>query len=176
LIQVGPGIFTFNSTADYKWEDFRQHVLSAIKKLYDAHPKAGDLKITNLILRYIDAVDFDYGSQNVFAFLKDKLKPSISLPPNLFEGTGVENQPKNFNWQSSFHCERPKGLIHIRFATGKHRNSPAVVWETTVESNGETVPKMPKEFDKWIDAAHALTDDWFFKMIDGDLKRRFSGE
>src|SRR3990170_3561524 len=69
LVQVGPGIFTVNSTADYKWEDFRLRVLAAIEKLYEAHPKVGDLKITNLILRYIDAVDFDYITINAFDFL-----------------------------------------------------------------------------------------------------------
>lgn len=176
LVQVGPGVFTVNSTADYKWPDFRPSVLAAIGKLYDAHPKVGDLKITNLILRYIDAVDFDYKADNVFKFMKDKLKLNISLPDNLFEGTSVENKPTGFTWQSSFKCEKPRGIINIRFATGQKGNTPSVVWETTVESAGDDLPEMPKAFEGWLDAAHEITDDWFFKMIEGELKRRFSGE
>jgi uncharacterized protein (TIGR04255 family) len=35
---------------------------------------------------------------------------------------------------------------------------------------------MPNDFEKWLDAAHAVTDDWFFKLIDGELERRFSGD
>jgi uncharacterized protein (TIGR04255 family) len=35
---------------------------------------------------------------------------------------------------------------------------------------------MPKGFANWIDAAHAITDDWFFKLIEGELERRFSGD
>lgn len=90
LIQVGPGIFTVNSTDDYKWTDFRPRVLSAINRLYDAHPKVDDLKISNIILWYIDAVDFDYNQNNSFDFLKDKLKLNILLPENLFEDTDIE--------------------------------------------------------------------------------------
>ncbi|MBW2346993.1 MAG: TIGR04255 family protein [Deltaproteobacteria bacterium] len=176
LVQVGPGIFTVNSTADYKWEDFRPRVLSAIEKLYDAHPKVEELKITNLILRYINAIDFDYGVDNVFNFLKDKLKLAMTLPDNLFQDTGVENNASSFTWQSSFKCQKPKGRINIRFATGQKNNTPAVVWENIVESDGDDLPEMPKAFDGWIDAAHELTDDWFFKMIEGELERRFSGE
>jgi len=176
LIQVGPGIFTVNSTADYKWTDFRPRVLSAIKKLYDAHPKTNDLRISNIILRYINAVDFDYGLNNSFEFLRDKLKLNISLPENLFNDTDIEEKPNGFTWQCSFNCRKPKGMINVRFATGKKKDVPAIVWETTVESAGDDLPQMPKDFENWLDAAHEITDDWFFKMIEGELERRFSGE
>jgi uncharacterized protein (TIGR04255 family) len=174
LVQVGPGVFTVNSTADYKWEDFQPRVLSAIKKFYDAHPKIGDLKITNLILRYIDAVDFDWRTDNVLEFLRDKLKLRISLPDSLFEDTSVQRRPTAFTWQCSFKCEKPKGIINIRVATGQKDNTPVVVWETTVESAGDDLPELPGTFDRWLDAAHEITSDWFFKMIQGDLERRFS--
>ena len=176
LVQIGPGVFSVNSTADYTWSDFRPRVLSAVSKLYDAHPKVNDLKVTNLILRYIDAVEFDFLTNSVFDFLRDKLKVNISLPTNLFEGTGVENRPNSLTVQNSFMCSKPKGIVNIRFATGQKASTPAVVWETTVESAGGDVPDMPAGFESWIDAAHTITDDWFFKMIEGDLERRFSGE
>jgi uncharacterized protein (TIGR04255 family) len=34
---------------------------------------------------------------------------------------------------------------------------------------------MPASFSKWLDEAHDLTDEWFFKMIEGELERRFAG-
>lgn len=176
LVQVGPGVFTVNSSADYKWSDFRPRVLSAIEKLYDAHPKIGDMNITNLVLRYIDAVDFNYEANNAFNFLRDQLKLNISLSDNLFADTGVENKPNSLTWQCSFKCERPKGIINVRFATGQKVSTPVLVWETTVQSAEGDLPEMPKNFEGWLDAAHEITDDWFFKMIEGELERRFSGE
>lgn len=176
LVQIGPGIFSVNSTTDYNWQDFRYRVLSAIEKVYDAHPKVGDLKITNLILRYIDAVDFDYRSNNIFEFLRDKLKLNISLPKNLFEDKSIDNKPNGLTWQCSYKCEKPKGLINLRFATGQKNNMPAVIWETIVESFMDDLPEMPNGFEEWLNTAHELTDDWFFKMIEGELERRFSGE
>lgn len=176
LVQVGPGIFTVNSTSDYEWDDFRQRVLAAVIKLYEAHPKTSELKITNLILRYIDAETFDYKEDNALEFLKDKLKVNISLPPTLFQETGVASKPDGFVWQGSFKCDNPKGLTSIRFATGAKENTPAIIWETTVESALEDLPPMPAGFEAWIDKAHTITDDWFFKMIEGELEGRYSSE
>jgi len=176
LVQVGPGVFTVNSTDDYRWPDFRPRVLSAVEKLYNAHPKVGDLKIANLILRYIDAVDFDYRVNNAFEFLRDKLKLSILLPRSLFDSTAVEDRPNGFTCQCSFRCQEPKGIVAIRFAAGKKGDAPAVIWETTVESTEDDLTEMPGAFEGWLDAAHKVTDDWFSKMIEGELERRFSGE
>ena len=176
LVQVGPGIFSVNSTADYIWPDFRLRVETALEKLYDAHPKVTDLKITNLALRYIDAENFDYASDNAFDFLRDMLKLNISLPVNLFSGTDVENRPSTLLSQCSFKCQNPKGFVTLRFATGQNNNVPAIIWETIVESAGDDLPSIPKDFSSWINAAHQITDNWFFEMIKGELERRFSGE
>ncbi|MBM4349940.1 MAG: TIGR04255 family protein [Deltaproteobacteria bacterium] len=176
LVQVGPGIFSVNSTGDYIWPVFRLRVVTALEKLYDAHPKVTDLKLTNIILRYIDAENFDYMSENAFDFLRDMLKLNISLPVNLFSGTEVENRPTGLLSQCSFKCRKPKGIVTIRFATGQKNNVPAIVWETIVESATDDLPNMPKDFTDWIDAAHQITDNWFFEMIKGELERRYSGE
>lgn len=174
LVQLGPGIFTLNSTSDYKWEDFRPRVLSAIQKLYDAHPKVSDLRVNRLMLRYIDAVDFDFEASNVLDYLGEYLKLNFSLSENLFKDTGVESKPKTFSLQSSFACQQPKGVISIRFASGAKQMTSALVWETIVQSKGSEVPEMPGDFGKWLDEAHKITEDWFFKMIEGELERRFS--
>jgi uncharacterized protein (TIGR04255 family) len=177
LVQVGPGILTVNSTAEYTWEDvFRPRAVDVVARLYDAHPKRAELKITNLTLRYIDAVDFDYSQENAYDFLKDKLKVSVDLPTNLFDDTGVEKRPETFVWQSTFRCSNPKGRASIRFATGQKEGKPAIIWETMVQSSENDVPPMPSGFEAWIDDAHTITNDWFFKLIAGELERRFSGE
>lgn len=176
LVQIGPGIFTVNSTSDYNWPEFRERVLAAIAKFYEAYPKISDLTITNMILRYIDAVSFDYVKDNVYDFLRKYLKMGVSLPGNLFSATEVEAKPANFTWQSSFNCQNPKGLISIRFATAQKDNAPALVWETIVETSGSDLPSLSTNFHQWLDAAHKITDDWFFKMIEGELERRFSGD
>jgi len=173
LIQVGPGIFTVNSTADYSWSSFRPRVTTAVKTLYDAHPKVGELQITSLVLRYIDAVNFDFEKKSAFDFLK-KLKLHVSLPDSLFSDTGVASKASNLALHWSFACIRPKGFLSLRFARGQNAKGPALVWETIVESAADDLPRMPESFEIWLDDAHNLTHDWFFKLIEGDLERRFS--
>ncbi|MBI5788034.1 MAG: TIGR04255 family protein [Candidatus Schekmanbacteria bacterium] len=175
LVQIGPGIITINDTHKYTWDDFRSRCIDIIHKLFSAHPKPSDLKIEGLFLRYIDAVEFDYESTDIYTFLREKMKVTLELPQNLFTNN-IRKLPNLFSWQSAFSCANPKGMVTVCFATGHKEAKPALLWETMVHTTGANVPPLPEGFQKWIDSAHTITDDWFFKIIEGELERRFSGE
>ncbi|RLB07039.1 MAG: hypothetical protein DRG59_06980 [Deltaproteobacteria bacterium] len=174
LIQIGPGIITLNDTESYVWEDFERRIIHLLDVLFDAYPDAeNNLNINWLLLRYIDAVDFCYEEDDIFAFIKDKLKLNIILYEKLFEKTGVKNIPLGFDLKFSFPATKPKGSVHLRVLRGKREGRDALIWETHVQSVGDEVPEDKIRIRSWIDNAHTLTDDWFFKMIEGDLLRRF---
>jgi len=175
LIQIGPGIMTLNETYKYTWTDFKNRAIASLKKLYDCHPKVEEFRIDSLMLRYIDAVDFDSSSENVLDFLKTYLKVDILFPRKLFF-ENISDRPQFVNLQSSFKCENPRGIVTIRFSTGRRDGRPALLWETIVQSLRKDIPLLPNEFDTWIESAHKITHDWFFILIEGELERRFSGD
>jgi uncharacterized protein (TIGR04255 family) len=176
LVQVGPGVFTVNDTHRYTWTDFQKRADEAVIRLYDAHPAVAEFRIQSLTLRYIDALEYNYKEEDALAFLKEKMKVRLNLPESLFQATGVSGRPQGFSGQATFPCERPPGTVRVSFATGQKGDVPAILWETTVQSSEDRLPPMPDGFPAWIDAAHEITDDWFFKLIEGDLERRFQGE
>jgi len=177
LIQMGPGIITVNDTEGYIWEDFEKRIVQAVKVLFEVYPDSKkDLKIKDLVLRYIDAIDFDFKTDNIFKFLKKNMKTNISLYPKLFENTGVKNLPLGFDWKTAFRSSKPKGLVNLRFGSGKRKERDALLWETMVRSVSQDLPnkgKFPEKIQEWLTDAHNLTDDWFFKLIEGELLRRF---
>ena len=174
LIQVGPGIITLNDTKEYVWEDFEKRIFHLLDVLFDAYPDPeNNLKFNWLLLRYIDAVDFDYEKDNIFVFLKEKMKINIKIYEELFKESGVGNLPLGFDLRFSFPIIKPKGAMHLRFVRGKIKDIDTLIWETHVQSVNEDAPKTKEQISMWISDAHALTDDWFFKMIDGELLRRF---
>ena len=173
LIQIGPGIITLNDTEGYVWEDFEKRLYHMLNVLFDAYPDAEDnLKINWSLLRYIDAVDFNYEENNIFSFLSN-LKIHIDIYEKLFKETGVKSLPLGFDLRFSFPATKPKGAIHLRFVRGKRKNVDALIWETQVQSVGDNTPKTKEQIRAWVIDAHTLTDDWFFKMIEGELMRRF---
>jgi len=173
LIQIGPGIITLNDTEGYVWEDFKERIRNLLDVLYEVYPDPKGLKINGLLLRYIDAVDFDYENENLFKFLAEKLKVNIQIHESLFEETGVGNLPLSIDLKFSFPSTKPKGAVHLRFVRGKRKDISALIWETMVQSTGEDVPNDKEEILTWVESAHSLTDDWFFKMIEGELIKRF---
>lgn len=176
LVQIGPGVVSLNSTDDYSWDAFQPKAVWLIEKLFESHPKRSDLRCEALILRYIDAIALDFLSESVLDFIRAKLKVDIQLPPMLFDKTGVDSRPVNFSWSSTFKVTAPKGVIDLRFATGHREKKPALIWESTFRSMGDDLPKMPEDFAGWVNGAHKAVNDWFFKLIEGDLRRQFQDE
>lgn len=174
LIQIGPGIITVNDTEGYVWEDFEKRIIQAVNILFEVYPESkNDLKVNKLLLRYIDAIAFDFEKDDIFTFLKEQVKTQINLYQKLFEDSRVEKFPLGLDMRFSFASTEPKGAIHLRFTRGKRKESDALIWETMVGSVSEDVPKVQDEIANWIKGAHNLTDDWFFKLIEGELLRRF---
>ncbi|MHA1579506.1 MAG: TIGR04255 family protein [Candidatus Freyarchaeota archaeon] len=173
LIQIGPGIITLNDTEGYVWEDFEKRIFHLIETLFEAYPESGNLRVNELLLRYIDAIDFNYEKSNIFKFLEEKMKISVKLHKELFEDTGVDETPLGIDLRFSFPSTRLKGAVRLRFARGKRKNVDSLIWETIVHSVGEDAPKTKEEIAAWVKSAHDLTDNWFFKIIEGDLLRRF---
>lgn len=174
LIQIGPGIITVNDTEGYLWEDFEKRIIQSINTIFEAYPDPkNNLKFNSVVLRYIDAIAFDFEKESIFNFLKEQMKTSINFHPELFEGTGVKEQPLGFDLRASFSSVKPKGAVHLRFVRSKVKESDALLWETIVQSTTEDVPKDQDEIIDWVKEAHDLTDGWFFKLIEGELLRRF---
>jgi uncharacterized protein (TIGR04255 family) len=174
LIQIGPGIVTINDTVGYKWSDFHKYCEGAIKMLIDSYPAPGDFKISDLTLRYINALPFDFNTNNIIDFLKDKMKINITLPDNLFEDSLIKNKPTALNWQASFFNSELNATVTIHLTTVQKNNEPSFLWETFVKSTGESIPDLISRIPQWIESAHNISDSWFFKLIEGDLERKFS--
>jgi len=174
IIQIGPGIITVNDTEGYTWEDFEKRINQAVDILFEVYPDSkNNLKINSVLLRYLDAITFDFEKENIFNFLNEQMKTNINLYPKLFENTGVKEKPLGFDLKASFASTKPKGAFHLRFTRGKIKGLDALIWETAVQSISEDVPKDQDEIVNWIKEAHDLTHDCFFKLIEGELLRRF---
>ncbi|WML24112.1 TIGR04255 family protein [Neobacillus sp. OS1-33] len=175
LLQIGPGIMTVNDTSGYKWDDFRSRILSSLDKLKASYIKPSDVEVNNLVLKYINAIEFDYVSQDINEFLNTKMGVNVTLPADFFSNGKCDKDPRNFLFQSSFRSSDPEGHISIQLGTGSTNGKPSLIWETSVVSS-ENPPNINESFETWLDKAHKLNEEWFFTLISGDLERRFQGE
>jgi uncharacterized protein (TIGR04255 family) len=173
LIQTGPGLITLNDTDNYTWPDFQKRAHRLLSKLFSAYPVKKELRFVMVQLRYIDGINFDFEKEDVFSFLRDKMKTQIGISPKLFDGTEVSNLPLGLDFRASFPVKKPKGTVTLKFALGKKNNENSIIFETIVQSLKESTPKTEKTIKFWIEKAHFISDDWFFKIIEGELFERF---
>lgn len=172
LVQVGPGIVSLNDTEQYSWNDFGPRAKAVVDAVFAAYPGNAPPQISSLLLRYIDAVAIASEEQPL-DFLREYLKTKIELPPQLFIDALVSPNPSTFDLRSSFAVESPSGTVSIRFATGTTKGQRGIIWETALRSNDEQLPQLPETFSDWIESAHDLISNWFFKLIEGELYGRF---
>lgn len=145
-----------------------------IDTLFDSYPNSSEnLNFKKIEIRYIDAVEFNFENTNIFEFLKNQMKTGINLPNSLFEGKSVEMLPSDLDLRFSFKANEPKGKINLRFGSGTRHKKSTLFWETMIFSLNENVPNEKKQILNWVTKAHDLTHDWFFKIIEGDLEKRF---
>lgn len=174
LIQIGPGLVTLNDTTSYNWIDFQARIHSLLNALFEVYPSSnGGLITTNVILRYIDSVEFDFEKNDIFTFLSEELKTSINLHSGLFDKTGVEKNPLNFDLKFEYPSTSPIGAMKLRFVKGQKNKIDSLIWESHVTSAGKDAPMGKESIIKWADLAHELSHNWFFEMIEGDLLKQF---
>ena len=161
LIQMGPQIITVNDTVKYSWDDFEPRANRAYETLIKIYAEMKyHLKVNNLILRYINAIPFNFKEKKSLRFLKTEMKTTVNFDSKLFETTSVEKIPQNFNCRFSFRTLEPEGALNFGFYRGKLNNIDAIIWETIVESGVDDIP-ISLDVKQWLNNAHNLAKKWY---------------
>ncbi len=174
LVQVGPGIVTMNQVKEgFKRDIFHRSIHTLVQTLLSIYAEGQKPKFNRLMLRYIDAVDFDYQAENISDYISRTLKTDLRPKSSLFEGTGVSASPTALDSTFFFASEKPAGQLRLRFARGRRNNKDLLTWETVVETIGQDIPQDVGEIANWANDADELIHKVFFKMIEGELMERF---
>ncbi len=174
VIQVGSGIITVNDAAGYHWADFKEHISYLVESFFKAYPDSSNLNLSKVSLKYINARVFDYDQENVFEFLKDKLKVGIDMSQTIPKESQMTTTPYALALVTVFTNKQPKGSTEIKIRRGKIHEDDVLFLELTSVATAEDTP-VPEHNDivTWSDEAHSLIRGLFFKMIEGELFEEF---
>lgn len=174
LIQIGPGIVTLNYTQQgFKREVFHSGIRGLVQTFLDVYPGGQRPKCDSLMLRYIDAMDFDYEADDISEYISRVFKADIRTQSLVFEGTDVSASPTALDCSFFFACGKPTGELRLRFARGSRDGRDLLTWEIAVQTIRNDVPNSNDEICRWAREADELVHRVFFKMIEGELMERF---
>lgn len=173
LLQLGPGVLTLNHTRGYDWDDFRERAMTAIEAVASSHPEPESLRFERISLRFINADDFQWRNENIFDYLREQMKLSMSLSPGFF-GADIASRPTGFRCQFAFPCSAPEGRFEFTAGFGTRNDHEVLLWEMKMESS--VTGYLTHQFADWLNDSHAVIEAWFFKMVDGSLLARYSNE
>lgn len=171
LVQLGPGLLTFNDTEGYVWDQFFPLCVKVLDVLFSVYPNAHEnLRILESTLRYIDADQLD---EQTAIVLLEKLNISLRVPETLFVGGRIGHRNLGIGLSLSYPCLEPKGLFQLNFNQGKKNDQDALIWETQVVSRGAEVPHDVDSLKTWLVQSHDTVHDWFFRQIEGELLEKY---
>ncbi|MGH9767958.1 MAG: TIGR04255 family protein [Blastocatellia bacterium] len=173
LLQVGPGVLSVNETEGYTWGSFRPRLIQAMKALFDSYPTdIHPLQITRVLLRYMDAIPFD-GEKPLLQFLRESLHTTVELDPRLFQYPQDAASPSGLNLSLVFKLPELPGAVATTFTLGRRNEKPSIIWDTQILAGGDEIPKMPEDYESWLERAHDLAGQWFRTLSRGSLYESF---
>lgn len=164
LVQLGPGILAVNDTErNYRWSGgFRELIASALGWLEASYKR--NLNITQLDLRYIDAVTLPEGEWDVSAFVNRNFRMRLI---NDFPVAGAQT---NLNVGQTFALKEEKQLSFVVSSGTNADGRPAVVWQIAVIGNQQMSLEQVK---RWANEAHEITHDTFIQTITDEFYDSF---
>lgn len=182
LVQIGPGVATVNYTTPYSWKKFKDTIRAFVPQLVasysgvisDQQPPV--LQANSVLLRYINAVEWDWEESNALQYLLSNLHTTFQLPQELFD-PGLTGLPVDINLQVGYPITEPKGKMLLRFGTGRVGQTNGLIWELIFVSVNDEAPSLTEtdSFLSWVSTAHDIIEKWFFVLIKGELYRTFKG-
>jgi uncharacterized protein (TIGR04255 family) len=177
-VQIGKGILTVNDTASYDWKsDFFGRCKAAVEGLIKKYPgQIFDLPFQSISLKYVDAYEFDFEANDLFEFMRNRMRLTSGLPPALLATANAAGNPFAFLSEFGYSIPDPKGQLRFKIARGSRLSDKRglVVWETEIKSKDADIPKSVDDIAAWLARAHDVASEWFFELIKGQLEEEFS--
>lgn len=176
LIQVGPGIITFNDSKGYSWSRYKELSLRLIDSIIDLYPQGTmPLNFIKSEIRYVNGIRFDLARENPLHFLNDKLHMKLEMDPEFIETNRLSERPNSVGLNVSYAMEKPMGNLSISANMGQFEGKPAFIQQTLIQSFGELAPTDGANFSLWLDEAHETAERCFQVFCKGPLMEKFCG-
>jgi len=176
LMQIGPGIATINDTKGYSWTQFKSLILRLVESVVELYPaETFPLNFIKSEIRYINGVHFDPVKENPLGFLSDKLHLKLEVDPEIVALNEVSEKPNAVNVNLAYALNRPVGNLALSVSLGQADSKPAYIFQTLIQSLGETVPQDKENFDPWLSQAHQAAENCFQTLCKGPLMNQFCG-
>ena len=138
----------------------------------------------SIALRYRNGTPFGLGQGDPLRFLRERLNTSVTIPESI-PGPASPVWPQQLSMSYSFALTQPQGTGILRYTAGtitrvdprteERIEEDMLSWQIEVLSGPQEAPPLGDEeqFMEWLDQAHHVTHDWFFSLIDGELRSQY---
>jgi uncharacterized protein (TIGR04255 family) len=157
LVQVGPGILTFNTVhPQYEWTSYEKGIIKLWETFQDVYRFEPQAKVT-YSLQYFNFFNLDFEKVDAYKFINEKLNVK-------FEQNFYKNLSPPININTGFYYDDNPGSVAILFNRGSNsKNDEGIIIQTRVTS--KLTQPLNEGMKSWLSQSHELCSNLFKKMI-----------
>jgi hypothetical protein len=179
ILQIGPGTFASNASAEYEWNEFKERSLKAASELIRSYPKHKEhrLRISHVELRYIDTFSEAIAPvTDVTQFMRDATRLELHLP-NFWHNDNLSQEVRG-RIVLDVDARKPAGArFYFDLGSANLDDTPIVRMESKIVATRDNVLPIGKDFEQalseWLDEAHDITSPSFKALIKEDVLEKF---
>lgn len=171
LIQIGPGVLTFNSDDEnYFWDKFYSKSIE-LADVFEKSFQGKESKKFRANLIYLDFFEFNFLDDDVFKYLNNHF--NLNINQTFLETNSLPNSLNlSFNYATEF------GNLTVHFRKGKQVQKSTkelkegIILQTHL--GGEPMALSVDGISKWLEESHNFCSGLFKKMTEGNLYNSFN--
>ncbi|MDP3313580.1 TIGR04255 family protein [Lutibacter sp.] len=165
LIQVGPGLITFNTIDEkYFWNEYLIEVDKILKEFNNIYPKFHRIKLVPSI-SYVDFFEIDFSTNSPLNFINE------NLGLNVHQGYIDNDNSKTEEINLTFNNRLKSNLLSLNLINGRYNNKEGLVMQTKIIGNKDFY--LLEDLNSWLVEAHDICSDVFKKITNGKLYNSF---
>lgn len=184
ILQIGPGIFAANQSAEYTWVDFKKLVTKGISILISSYPKMKTfaLRPNYLELRYIDVFEEELiGTIDFVKFLNEATTIEVALPQFLSDKSRFHDATIG-RTVFQFDVKGMKdSVFSLDLASGNRENKKILRLESKIVVQGGAVLKAKtshrdsfvRQLTAWLDQSHSVLSPFFKALVKPTVMEKF---
>ena len=176
LVQIGPGIFAYNESADYSWTNFKANCLKHVDSLLKCYPTLSSFKLAPALLelRYVDSFEHTLPNgkpANFFEYMHTQTNFGVSIPTMPAKLKGIQDDPTGRLIAEYALKGKKETAFTVDFASGQRKGAKILRMETKVRSLGKDLPSLSnrtafkKKAGQWLEQAHSVISPFFIELL-----------
>lgn len=178
VIQLGPGIATFNQTKhQYQWSTYKSGLHQFLSALFESRKANTEPTQPNRVqFRYLNSIPITDPNVSLQDFLRTQLSTTITVCEPLQHLLQSRPGPYQLDVRSSFPTGSIAGAGFFALSSNPTEGQRSILLDLGLQAFDDDAPVGIDALMDWVESGHSSIKDWFRAICSASLMKSFGAQ